>query len=158
DLGVFGLQVPGTHNVLNATAAVAVGIGLELKLEAIHEALASFRGVDRRFQLKGTAGGVAVVDDYGHHPAEIRATLAAARQCEYRRVHVIFQPHRYTRTQALLEDFATAFGDADSVTILDIYPASEPPIPGIDGELVARRISAARPEKAHYAESFAHAV
>ena len=91
----------------------------------IREGLANFNGVDRRFQLKGRANGVTVIDDYGHHPTEIRATLAAARQCGFRRIHVIFQPHRYTRTQLLFDEFATAFADADTVTVLDIYAASE---------------------------------
>ncbi len=128
----------------NATAAIAVGIGLDVPVEKIREALENFNGVDRRFQLIGSADGVTVIDDYGHHPTEIRATLAAARQCGFGKVHVIFQPHRYTRTQLLLEEFATAFRDADSVLVLDIYPASEPPIPGITGELLANRISEVR--------------
>ena len=89
----------------------------------------------------GDAGGVAVIDDYGHHPTEIRATLAAARQCGYRKIHVIFQPHRYTRTRDLMDEFATAFSDADSLYVLDIYPASEQPIEGITGEALARRIA-----------------
>ncbi len=130
DLGEFELRVPGAHNVANATAAIAVGIGLDMPVDEIRGALASFNGVDRRFQLIGSADGVTVIDDYGHHPTEIRATLAAARQCGFEKVHVIFQPHRYTRTQLLLDEFATAFRDADSVLVLDIYPASEPPIPG----------------------------
>ncbi len=137
DLGEFHLRVPGEHNVENATAAIAVGIGLDVPVEKIREALANFNGVDRRFQRIGTANGVTVIDDYGHHPTEIRATLAAARQCGFGKVHVIFQPHRYTRTQLLLDEFATAFGDADSLLVLDIYPASEPPIPGITSELLA---------------------
>ena len=87
--------------------------------------------MDRRFQLKGEAAGVSVIDDYGHHPTEIRATLAAARQCGFRRVHVIFQPHRFTRTRDLMDEFATAFADADTLCLLDIYPASEKPIEGI---------------------------
>src|SRR5216683_2475571 len=98
DLGEFTLHVPGTHNVLNATAAIAVGTALDIPAEQIRSALDGFRGVDRRFQLKGKAAGISVIDDYGHHPTEIRATLAAARQCGFRRVHVIFQPHRFTRT------------------------------------------------------------
>jgi UDP-N-acetylmuramate--alanine ligase len=141
DLGEFQLHVPGVHNVLNATAAIAVGIGLDISIEKIHEALESFRGVDRRFQLRGKVGGVAVIDDYGHHPTEIRATLAAARQCGYRKIHVIFQPHRYTRTRDLMDEFTTAFSDADSLTVLDIYPASEQPIEGITGEALASRIA-----------------
>src|SRR4029077_7770963 len=119
------LHVPGTHNILNATAAVAVGIGLDLPVESIRAALENFRGVDRRFQLRGRAAGVSVVDDYGPHPTEIRATLAAARQCGFGKIHVIFQPHRYTRTKALMEEFATAFQDADSLAVFDIYSASE---------------------------------
>ena len=153
ELGEFRLHVPGRHNVLNATAAIAVGIGLDISVAAIHQALEGFRGVDRRFQLCGQAGGVSVIDDYGHHPTEIRATLAAARQCGFRRIHVIFQPHRYTRTQALLEEFTGAFGDADSLTVLDIYAASEAPIPGVNAEALTARINATgRP--ARYADSF----
>ncbi len=142
DLGEFKLNVPGAHNVLNATAAIAVGIGLDISPDNIHAALDSFRGVDRRFQLKGQAGGVSVIDDYGHHPTEIRATLAAARQCGYSRVHVVFQPHRYTRTQALMDEFTGAFGDADTLFLLDIYPASEAPIPGITAQALADRVAA----------------
>jgi len=153
DLGEFLLHAPGEHNVRNATAAIAVGIGLDVPVEKIRQGLAAFSGVDRRFQRKGQVGGVTVVDDYGHHPTEIRATLAAARQCGFRRVHVIFQPHRYTRTQLLLDDFATAFADADSVTVLDIYAASETPIPGITGEMLAARISRSGTAAA-FAESF----
>jgi UDP-N-acetylmuramate--alanine ligase len=141
DLGDFRLHVPGLHNVLNATAAIAVGVGLDISVEKIREALESFRGVDRRFQLRGQAAGVDVIDDYGHHPTEIRATLAAARQCGYRKIHVIFQPHRYTRTRDLMDEFTTAFSDADSLVVLDIYPANEQPIEGITGEALARRIS-----------------
>jgi UDP-N-acetylmuramate--alanine ligase len=140
-LGEFCLHVPGQHNVMNATAAIAVGIGLEIPVYSIQYALESFRGVDRRFQLKGEVDGIRVVDDYGHHPTEVRATLQAARQCTAGRVHVIFQPHRYTRTQALLPEFATSFGDADSLYVLDIYPASEQPIPGITGEMLAQKIT-----------------
>jgi UDP-N-acetylmuramate--alanine ligase len=158
DLGEFRLHVPGLHNVLNATAAIAVGIGVDIPVAHIREALASFRGVDRRFQLRGEAGGVAVIDDYGHHPTEIRATLAAARQCGYRKVHVIFQPHRYTRTRDLMEEFTTAFGDADSLFVLDIYPASEQPIEGITGEALARRIAEKEGRNISYVSSFEDAV
>src|SRR5215469_312646 len=141
DLGQFELHVLGLHNVLNASAAIAVGIGLDIPVARIREALASFRGVDRRFQLRGIAAGVAVIDDYGHHPTEILATLAAARQCGYRKIHVIFQPHRYTRTRDLMDEFMTAFSEADSLCVLDIYPANEPPIEGITGEALAQRIA-----------------
>jgi UDP-N-acetylmuramate--alanine ligase len=149
--------VPGVHNVLNATAAIAVGVGLDIPIAQIRDALENFRGVDRRFQLRGKAGGVAVIDDYGHHPTEIRATLAAARECGYRKVHVIFQPHRYTRTRDLMEEFAKAFSDSDSLLVLDIYPASEQPIGGVTGDALARRIEEAG-HSATYAGSFEEAV
>jgi UDP-N-acetylmuramate--alanine ligase len=158
DLGEFHLHVPGAHNVLNATAAIAVGIGLDVEVAQIREALESFRGVDRRFQFKGEVGGVRVLDDYGHHPTEIKATLAAARQCGFRHVHVIFQPHRYTRTQLLLDDFATAFGDADTVCVLDIYAASEPPIPGVTANTVAELIAQRGGRHAYYCDSFEGAI
>jgi UDP-N-acetylmuramate--alanine ligase len=158
ELGQFRLSVPGEHNVQNAAAAIAVGIGLDVPVEKIRDALSSFNGVDRRFQRIGTVNGVTVIDDYGHHPTEIRATLAAARQCGFRRIHVIFQPHRYTRTQLLLEAFGTAFGDADSVWVLDIYPASESPIPGITAEFLASRITECGRRQALYAASPAEAV
>jgi UDP-N-acetylmuramate--alanine ligase len=157
-LGDFHLYVPGAHNVLNATAAIAVGIGLDVAVSDIRSALEKFRGVDRRFQLRGTVDGVAVIDDYGHHPTEIKATLAAARQCGYKKIHVIFQPHRYTRTQLLMEDFATAFGDADSVYVLDVYAASENPIPGATGESLARTIRERGEKPAKYLSSFAEAA
>jgi UDP-N-acetylmuramate--alanine ligase len=158
DLGDFRLHVPGAHNVLNATAAIAVGLGLDVNVDKIRGALEQFRGVDRRFQLKGTSGGVAVVDDYGHHPTEIRATLAAARQCGYKRVHVVFQPHRYTRTRDLEEQFASAFGDADTLLVLDIYAASEEPIEGVSGERLAQRIAQSAHKPAEYSPSFEAAV
>jgi UDP-N-acetylmuramate--alanine ligase len=131
-MGPFELLVPGLHNVLNATAAVAIAHQLEIPSEKITQGLRQFRGVDRRFQLKGCVRGVAVIDDYGHHPTEIRATLKAAQDCHYRHIHIIFQPHRYSRTRDLMEEFAHAFTGAASVEVLDIYPASEAPIPGID--------------------------
>jgi UDP-N-acetylmuramate--alanine ligase len=158
DLGEFTLHVPGTHNVLNATAAIAVGTALDIPAEQIRSALDGFRGVDRRFQLKGEAAGVSVIDDYGHHPTEIKATLAAARQCGFRRVHVIFQPHRFTRTRDLMDEFAGAFGDADTLCLLDIYPASEKPIEGITAEVLASRIVAAGKRDVAYAASFGEAV
>ncbi|MFZ0956895.1 MAG: UDP-N-acetylmuramate--L-alanine ligase [Candidatus Sulfotelmatobacter sp.] len=140
DLGEFTLHVPGVHNILNATAAIAVGVGLDVGVEAIRGALDQFRGVDRRFQLRGQAAGVSVIDDYGHHPTEIKATLAAAKTCGFRKIHVVFQPHRYTRTRDLMEEFSAAFGDADSLFVLDIYAASEKPIEGITAEALARTI------------------
>jgi UDP-N-acetylmuramate--alanine ligase len=158
DLGEFTLHVPGTHNVLNATAAVAVGTALDVPTDQIRSALDGFRGVDRRFQLKGQAAGVSVIDDYGHHPTEIRATLAAARQCGFRRVHVIFQPHRYTRTRDLMDDFSQAFADADSLFLLDIYAASEKPIEGVTADALARRIAEAGHRTARYVPSLADAA
>jgi UDP-N-acetylmuramate--alanine ligase len=158
DLGEFTLHVPGTHNVLNATAAIAVGTALDIPAEQIRSALAGFRGVDRRFQLKGKAAGVSVIDDYGHHPTEIRATLAAARQCGFRRVHVIFQPHRFTRTRDLMDEFTTAFAGADTLCLLDIYPASEKPIEGITAEALVGRIAEAGKRSVAYAPSFSDAV
>ena len=158
DLGEFRLHVPGVHNILNATAAIAVGIGLEIKTEEIRSGLETFRGVDRRFQLRGKAAGVSVIDDYGHHPTEIRATLSAARQCGYRKIHVIFQPHRYTRTRDLMDQFATAFTDADSLLVLDIYPASEPPLEGVTGAALAQKIKEAGGQEATYASTFADAA
>src|SRR6202162_5709258 len=139
-LGPFSLNVPGRHNVLNATAAVAIGTQLEVSGEDIAHALRDFRGVDRRFQLKGCARGVNVVDDYGHHPTEIRATLSAARESGYALVHVIFQPHRFTRTRDLMAEFATAFDEADTVQVLDIYAASEEPIAGVDAPAMVRAV------------------
>ena len=158
DLGSFTLHVPGVHNVLNATAAIAVGTALDIPADQIRAALDGFRGVDRRFQLKGKAAGVSVVDDYGHHPTEIRATLAAARQCGFRRIHVIFQPHRYTRTRDLMGEFATAFADADTLFVLDIYAASEKPIEGIHSEVLAQRISDTGKRGVSYVPSFAAAA
>ena len=158
DLGEFTLHVPGVHNVLNATAAIAVGVGLDVGVEAIRAALDQFRGVDRRFQLRGRAAGVSVIDDYGHHPTEIKATLAAAKTCGFGRIHVVFQPHRYTRTRDLMEEFTTAFGDADSVFVLDIYAASEKPIEGISAEALARQVTEKGGKNAEYARSFGDAV
>ncbi len=154
-LGPFSLNVPGRHNVLNATAAVAIATQLEVSCEDIAQGLRGFRGVDRRFQLKGCARGVNVVDDYGHHPTEIRATLSAAKESGYAHVHVIFQPHRYTRTRDLMSDFATAFDDADTVQVLDIYAASEEPIAGVDAPALVRAIGR---KEVQYASSFEEAV
>jgi len=158
DLGEFTLHVPGLHNILNATAAIAVGVGLDVAVDAIRSGLDQFRGVDRRFQLRGRAAGVSVIDDYGHHPTEIKATLAAARQCGFRKVHVVFQPHRYTRTRDLIDEFALAFRDADSLFVLDIYAASEKTIEGISGEALAKTIREKGGRNAQYVGSFADAV
>jgi UDP-N-acetylmuramate--alanine ligase len=160
-LGEFRLHVPGVHNVLNATAAIAVGVGLDIDPEQIRTALENFRGVDRRFQLRGKAGGVSVIDDYGHHPTEIRATLAAARQCGFHKIHVVFQPHRYSRTRDLMDEFVTAFADADSLILLDIYAASEKPIEGVTAEVLAECIRSSgntENKDTRYLPSFADAA
>ena len=160
-LGPFALHVPGKHNVLNATAAIAVGIQLGVTPAAIAKGLATFRGVDRRFQVRGNVGGITVVDDYGHHPTELMATLKAAKDCGYQRVHVVFQPHRYTRTRDLMGEFAAAFGDADTVEVLDIYAASEEPIAGVTGEALAKEIAAhedGKGKQVEYAASVGDAV
>jgi UDP-N-acetylmuramate--alanine ligase len=130
-LGECTLQIPGRHNVLNALAAIGVGLDLEIPFRTIQTALAGFAGVQRRFQIRGTAGGVTVVDDYGHHPVEIRATLAAAKAGFDCRVVTVFQPHRYSRTQHLRQEFLTAFNQADVVVVMDIYAAGEAPIAGV---------------------------
>ncbi|MBW8004978.1 MAG: UDP-N-acetylmuramate--L-alanine ligase [candidate division NC10 bacterium] len=136
-LGKFRLRVPGIHNVSNALAAIAVGLDLDIEADVIRDALEEFAGVDRRFQVKGEAQGVLVVDDYGHHPAEIYATLNAAKDGFGRRVVVIFQPHRYTRTYHLLRDFFTAFYQADVLVVTEVYAAGEPVIPGVGGRQIA---------------------
>jgi UDP-N-acetylmuramate--alanine ligase len=157
-LGPFELHVPGKHNVMNATAAVAIGVQLGIAPEKIAVGLATFRGVNRRFQTLGVAGGVTVVDDYGHHPTEVKATLQAARECGYGRVLVLFQPHRFTRTRDLMADFAASFGDADAVQVLDIYAASEQPIEGVSGESLAAAIRAQSGGRVVYAASMAEGV
>jgi UDP-N-acetylmuramate--alanine ligase len=158
DLGYFHVAVPGVHNVLNATAAVAVAMQLNVDHAKIRDGLAQFSGVDRRFQRRGTEKGVTVIDDYGHHPTEIRATLAAARECNYGRVLALFQPHRYTRTFHLLDEFARAFHDADQVYVLDIYAASEKPIEGVSAESLADRMRSFGHRAAVYSGSIENAV
>ena len=142
-LGPFRLAIPGIHNVSNALVAIAVGMELDVPIDLIRKGLAAFTGVERRFQLRGEKGGVMVVDDYGHHPTEIRATLAAAKQGWDRRLVVLFQPHRYTRTRDLVEDFARAFDHADVLFVTEIYPAGEREIHGVSGEKLAEAIRAA---------------
>lgn len=158
DLGKFKIAVPGAHNVLNATAAIAIALELDVPVETIREGIAQYAGVDRRFQIKGTERGVTVVDDYGHHPSEIQATLAAARACNYKRVHILFQPHRFTRTQALMDEFAQAFHQADSVYLLDIYAASEAVILGVNSEELARRMKSYGHRNVHYAGPLAGGI
>jgi UDP-N-acetylmuramate--alanine ligase len=141
DRFAFDLAQPGHHNVRNALAALAVGLELDLPVKQLAEALGTFPGVARRFERKGQVRGVEVVDDYAHHPAEIRAALAAARSIHPGKLTAIFQPHRFTRTRDCWDDFATAFGDADRVIVCDIYPASEAAIPGIDSKGLGRAIA-----------------
>jgi UDP-N-acetylmuramate--alanine ligase len=140
-LGDVELPVPGKHNVYNALAATAVGLELEVPFEKIVEAFAKFKNANRRFQFKGEVNGITVVDDYAHHPTEILATLSAAKNgAGGRRTVVVFQPHRFTRTQELMDEFALAFNNADVVNVLDIYAASEDPIPGITAEVLTENI------------------
>jgi len=158
DLGRFCLRVPGRHNVLNATAAIAVALELDQKPDAIRGALASFSGVDRRFQVRGVERGVTVVDDYGHHPTEIRATLDSARLGGYARILVLFQPHRYTRTQFLMDEFAGAFHQSDRLFLMDIYAASEKPIEGVTAEALAGRARAAGHKSVEYVGSMERGI
>ena len=141
ELGEITLPVPGKHNVYNALAATAAALELEVEFNKIAEAFASFKNANRRFQYKGEVNDIKVIDDYGHHPTEILATLEAAKNgSDGRRIVIVFQPHRYTRTRDLMDDFATAFNNADVVYLLDIYPASEKPIEGITAEFLAEKI------------------
>ncbi len=158
ELGEFQLNVPGEHNVLNATAAIGIALEMHVDLEQVREGLATFRGVDRRFQIKGKERGVTVIDDYGHHPTEVRATLAAARSCGPRRVHVLFQPHRFTRTHLLMDEFGRAFMQADRVFVLDIYAASEKPIEGVTSEALVERMRQFGHKSAEYAPSLQNGV
>jgi UDP-N-acetylmuramate--alanine ligase len=146
-LGAVRLRVPGRHNALNALAAVAVGLEVGVPFARIASALAEFRGAERRFEMRGEAGGVMVVDDYGHHPTEIAAVVAAARAGIDRRVVVVFQPHRYTRTNQLMHEFGAALGGADEVVLTDIYAAGERPIAGVTIEALAEAVrrTASRP-------------
>ena len=141
-LGAVRLRLPGRHNVSNALATLAVALELEVPFRMAADALGSFLGIERRFQLRGEAGGVRVVDDYGHHPAEIRATLAAARGLHSGRLVVIFQPHRYTRTRDLFDEFATAFNDSDLLVVTEIYAAGEEKIPGVEAARLAEAVRA----------------
>lgn len=152
-VGTLELQVPGHHNVLNAAACLAMGLALGLQATQLLEGLHSFRGAGRRFELKATEHGIRIIDDYGHHPTEIKVTLDAARRyVGDGRLIVIFQPHRYSRTQAFLDDFARTLDLADDVTLLEIYAASEKPISGISSELIAEKM-----ERGHFIPNFATA-
>jgi UDP-N-acetylmuramate--alanine ligase len=159
DLGLFRLlHPPGMHNVRNAAAAAAVALYLNVPADLIREGLAKFAGVGRRFDIKGIVNDITVVDDYGHHPAEIRATLEAARGCKFNRLLVLFQPHRYTRTQHLWDDFCRAFNQADILVLIDIYAASEAPIPGITSEALGNAIREAGHKNVHYFRSMQEGI
>ncbi len=154
DLGMFQLlHPPGIHNVRNAAAAAAVALYLNVATDLIREGLAKFAGVGRRFDVKGVVNDIVVIDDYGHHPAEIRATLEAARGCKFNRLLVLFQPHRYTRTQHLWDDFSRAFNQADILVLTDIYAANEAPLPGITSEALTGSIRSAGHKCVHYFRS-----
>jgi UDP-N-acetylmuramate--alanine ligase len=152
-LGEIQLRVPGRHNMLNALAAVAVALELDVPFEPVAAALREFRGAERRFELRGEERNVMVVDDYGHHPTEIAAVIAAARAGLDRRVVVVFQPHRFTRTQQLQPEFAAALRRADAILLTDIYPAGEAPIPGVTIEALADAVEAAAPGRVHLVKS-----
>ena len=158
-LGGFDLPVLGEHNILNATAAIALSLELGIEVGTIRPALASFRGPGRRMERKGEEAGIRVIDDYGHHPSEIRATLKALRPAAAPgRLYVIFQPHRYTRTRALIDEFATCFQDAAVLRIVDLYAASEQPIEGVSARSLVARIRAAGHPDVEYAGSVADAA
>jgi UDP-N-acetylmuramate--alanine ligase len=159
DLGMFQLpHPPGIHNVRNAAAAAAVALYLNVPMDLIREGLAHFAGVGRRFDVKGVVNGITVVDDYGHHPAEIRATLEAARVCRFNRLLVLFQPHRYTRTQHLWNEFLLSFNHADVLVLLDIYAAGENAIAGITSEELAKGIRDAGHKNILYYRSMQSAI
>jgi len=146
DIGTFELPAPGTHNVLNCLAAIGVALILKMDIGVVRDALKSFSGIQRRLEFKGEVEGIKVFDDYGHHPSEVKATLRAVKEGlqavgqEPGRLIVLFQPHRYTRTKDLIDDFSVSFTDADLIIVLDIYPAGEFPIEGINSENLVRRI------------------
>jgi UDP-N-acetylmuramate--alanine ligase len=154
-LGELTLQVPGRHSVLNALAAVAVALELDVPFPRIAAALAEFRGAERRFQQLGVVEGVTVVDDYGHHPTEISAVVAAARAAKPARLIIAFQPHRYTRTRDLMQEFGQALAQADEVVLTDIYPASEEPIEGVTIEALASAVNAHRATPVHMVQNIA---
>jgi UDP-N-acetylmuramate--alanine ligase len=156
-IGRFSIPIPGMHNVLNALACIGVALELKMGVGAIREALDSFGGIQRRFEFKGESKGIKVYDDYGHHPTEIRATIAAAKENmkylgEQARLFVVFQPHRYTRTADLMDEFSASFDGADTLVLLDIYPAGEKPIEGItSGSLLEKITKGGRADVAYTA-------
>ncbi|MGA1843256.1 MAG: UDP-N-acetylmuramate--L-alanine ligase [bacterium] len=149
-LGPIDLNLPGIHNIYDALASIGVALDLEMPFIVIQKAMEGFKGADRRFQVKAKIGDLVIVDDYGHHPTEIKATLRAAKKGWGKRIICVFQPHRYTRTQFLLEEFATCFYDADLVVVTDIYPAGEQPIQGVHGGLIAEELREHGHKDVHY--------
>jgi len=160
NIGEFDLPLPGTHNILNSLAAIGAALELQIDKAKIREGLKSFDGIQRRFEFKGEVNGIKVFDDYGHHPTEIKATLKAAREglfissqksdTETGRLFVVFQPHRYTRTKDLMDEFAPSFNDADSLILLAVYSAGEKPIKGANSETLLKRIKKAGHKSAVY--------
>jgi UDP-N-acetylmuramate--alanine ligase len=146
-VGKVFLKIPGKHNILNSLAALGIALEVGIPFEKTKKALRSFSGVQRRFQLKGVEGGVTVVDDYAHHPSEIKATLEAASLGKWRRIICIFQPHRYTRTQFLAPDFASAFDLADWLIVTEVYAAGEEPIPGVSSKLILEAVLSHSPRR-----------
>ncbi|MEH0022737.1 MAG: UDP-N-acetylmuramate--L-alanine ligase [Desulfobacter sp.] len=159
DLGEILLNIAGQHNILNAMAGIAVGLELNIPFAVIKQALEEIKGVKRRLEIKGAKKGITVMDDYGHHPTEITATLTAVRESyPDKRLIVVFQPHRYTRTQALFDDFTRAFYQSDILMVLPIYAASEDPIPGVDAEHLVEGIKAHGHKEAAHAPDFTQAL
>lgn len=158
ELGPFRLNVPGVHNVSNALAAIAVAWELDVPLDLIRTGMAAFSGVERRFHVRGENNGIVVVDDYGHHPTEIRLTLATVKTAWPGRLVVIFQPHRYSRTRDLLDDFAHAFDQADALYVTPVYAAGESPVTGVSGETLVERVRAAGHPAVHWMENADGAV
>ena len=164
NIGDFSLPAPGVHNVLNSLAAICVALILKMDVPVIQDALKGFSGIQRRLEFKGEAEGIRVYDDYGHHPSEIKATLKAVKESlrirnrEEGRLIVLFQPHRYTRTKDLIDEFKASFSDADILAVLDIYPAGEAPIEGVNSENLVERIQKAGHKSVVYAKDREDAV
>jgi len=153
NMGSINLSLPGKYNIYNSLASIAVGLNLGIEWKKIREALSLFSGVKRRFEVIGEKSGILVIDDYAHHPTEIKVTLEAAARLK-RRIIAIFQPHRYSRTRMLLSKFATAFHKADILLLTEIYPAGENPIPGIDGRLLFKKVKKKRNKETYYFPTF----
>jgi UDP-N-acetylmuramate--alanine ligase len=146
-LGKAAIEQPGRHNVANALAVIVLALELGQPFEAVARGVGSFTGVRRRFQVKGVVGSITVVDDYAHHPSEVAATLNAAKAGGWNKIVSVFQPHRYSRTSLLSEDFGAAFAEADRVVVTDVYGAGEEPLPGVDGKLIVDSILEKEPFK-----------